>query len=282
MGTFDTASVQDLKRLLELFPIANLRRAWPDAKGTKEEICFAAAESKYYSKIAEFIDEHLSCCKQHVYLFMKTADAELLPPTLLDEPPALVIPSVRSLFVLRARYSVVLRSPLEETFIDFLWPIRLEITEDRIHAVLRFVVLEKAVTQYFDRPCYVPDRSIDEKAIIKDVERWAPERADLHKGIKILWENGFMDSSSATLKKALSMASETMDEELGIREHNPELYEQIQDNTLLNALFAITDQKKCGVSVFSVHPSNGYLAFLRYSEKGGTDLVISEILGKNQ
>jgi hypothetical protein len=282
MGTFATASVQDLKRLLELFPIANLRQAWPDTKGTKEEICFAAAESKDYSKIAGFIDEHFSCCKQHVYVFMKPAGEEQLPPMLLDEPPVVEITGVRSVYVLRARYSVVLRSPLEETFIDFLWPIRLEITEDRNHAVLRFVVLEKAVTQYFDRPCYVPDRSIDEKAIIKDVELWAPERVDIHKGIKDLWENGFMDSSSATLKKALSMASEKMDEELGIREHNPELYEQIQDNTLLNALFAITDEEKCGVSVFSVQPSNGYLAFLRYSEKGGPDFVISEILRKNQ
>jgi hypothetical protein len=271
MGTFDSSSVQDLKRLLELFPIVNLRHSWPDLKGTKEEICFAASESKDYARIAQFVDEHFSCCKQHVHTFMKPAETVGIPETLQGEPSAMTINGVRSLFILRARYTVVLREPLEETFIDFLWPIRLEITPDQVNAVLRFIVLEKAVTQYFDRPCYVPDRSIEEKAVVKEVEHWAPERADLHKGIKDLWETGFMDSSSAKLKKALSMASETMDEEKGIREHNPELYAEIQENTLLNALFAISDEK-CGVSVLSVQPSNGYVAFPRYSEKGGTRL----------
>jgi hypothetical protein len=153
---------------------------------------------------------------------------------------------------------------------------------DQQVAVLRLIVLEKAVTQYFDRPCYVSDRSIEEKLIIKELEVWAPKRADLHKGIKELWQEGFMDSSSAKLKKALSMASETMDEERGIREHNPELYAEIQESTLLSALFAIAEEEKYGVSVFSAQPSIGYLAFPRYSEKGGTDHVITEILNKNK
>jgi hypothetical protein len=281
MGTFETSSVQDLKRLLEMFPIVSLRQAWPDLKGTKEEICFGASESKDYARIAQFVDEHFSCCKQHVYTFMKPAEATALPESLQNEPPALTLTGVHTLFILRATYTVVLREPLEETTIDFLWPIRLDITPDQVNAVLRFVVLEKAVTQYFNRPCYVPDRSVEEKAVVKEIEQWAPERADLHKGIKNLWETGFMDSSSAKLKKALSLASETMDEEKGIREHNPELYAEIQENTLLNALFAVSDEK-CGVSVLSVQPSNGYLAFPRYSEKGGTDFVISEILRNNQ
>lgn len=44
MGVLESASVQDRKRLLELFPIGNLRGAWPSMKGTKEEVCFAVAE----------------------------------------------------------------------------------------------------------------------------------------------------------------------------------------------------------------------------------------------
>ncbi len=34
-----------------------------------------------------------------------------------------------------------------------------------------------------------------------------------------------MDSPRAKFKKPMSLASEAMDEELGIREYNPELYE---------------------------------------------------------
>src|SRR5450755_1986277 len=124
MGTFLTASVQDLKRLLEMFPIVNLRQEWPDIKGTKEEICFGASETKDYDRIGKFVDEHFSCCKQHVYAFMMPPEAPALPATLQDDPPTLAIEGVRSLFILRVRYSVVLRGPLEETSIDFLWPIR--------------------------------------------------------------------------------------------------------------------------------------------------------------
>ena len=273
-----TASVQDLKRLLELFPVASLRQAWPEQKGTKEEICFNASEGKDYGKIATFVSEHFGCCKQHVYAF-EAPDGGGLPETLCGEPAAISGPS-SALFVARVRYEVVLRDPLEEVTLDFPWPIRVDLVEGGKYVLLRFVVLEKNVAQYFDRRCYVAGRSIEEKDVVAEVSGWAGSRVDLHKGIKHLWGAGFMDSPSAKLKKALSMASEIMDEELGIREHNPELYEQIVENVLLGALFVISDESH-GVSVFSVQPSNGYFAFPRYSDKGGTDYVVSEILRNN-
>ncbi len=36
-------SAQNIKRLLELFPVASLRSQWPNITGTKEEICFETA-----------------------------------------------------------------------------------------------------------------------------------------------------------------------------------------------------------------------------------------------
>lgn len=280
MGTFETASVQDHKRLLELFPIANLRRFWPELKGTKEEICQAAAETKNLDRIGQFLDENFSDCKQHVYTFEKPEGFAEIPALLGAEPPARTVPASRSLFVLRSTYDVVLRQPLEETSIDFLWPIRVELCPEGPYILLRFVVLEKTVSAYFDRPCYVSNRNIEEKNIVKEVEAWGNPRADLHKGIKELWKNEFMDSPSVKQKKALSMAQEVMDEELGIREHNPELFEQLQENPLLSVLFSVSDKKR-GTDIFSTRPSEGYLAFPRYSEKGGTDFVISEILRNN-
>jgi hypothetical protein len=119
MGTIDTASIQDLKRLLELFPVANLREGWPGTKGTKEEICFSIAEGGDRHRIANFVDDHFSCCRQHVYAFVNPNSLEL-PAVLAEEPAAVQIPGERSLYVLRVRYSVVLREPLEETFLDFL------------------------------------------------------------------------------------------------------------------------------------------------------------------
>jgi hypothetical protein len=45
VATIETATVQDLKRLLELFPIVTLRSEWPAYKGTKEEIGSQRARS---------------------------------------------------------------------------------------------------------------------------------------------------------------------------------------------------------------------------------------------
>jgi hypothetical protein len=55
----------------------------------------------------------------------------------------------------------------------------------------------------------------------------------------------------------MSMASEAMDEERGIREHNPELYEVLLDSVLLNTLFLIKEEHRWGVTAFSADCANG-------------------------
>jgi hypothetical protein len=184
-----------------------------------------------------------------------------------------------SLYLVRTTYTVVLRNPLEETTLDFLWPIQIEI--GNAHMVVRFVSLEKNLSAYFDRPCYVPSRNVEEDTVLAIFRGMELSSTDIHKGIKTLWENGFMDSPRARYKKPMSVASEFMDEERGIREFNPELYDTLQDSVLLNTLFLTSEESKCGASAFSVDCSNGYLAFPRYSEPEGTDDVINKILEHN-
>jgi hypothetical protein len=277
----EAASVQDLKRLLDLFPNANLREKWPKPKGTKEEICFAVAEERNYRDLAAFVDETFSCCKQHVYIFTRGPDTMAFPEAVPEGAKILEAGEDHALYIARVKYGVVLKDPLEETSIDFLWPIRIELRPQ--HLVLRFVSLEKNVGSYFDRQCYVDNRNVDEKSIVQALEEvLAMKRTDIHKGIKKLWEDGFMDSPRAKFKKAISMASEAMDEERGIREYNRELYETMQGSVLLNTVFYIPEEKS-SVSAFMVDCSTGYLAFPRYSEKkGDTDSVIGEILRHNQ
>jgi hypothetical protein len=73
-----------------------------------------------------------------------------------------------------------------------------------------------------------------------------------------------------------------MDEERGIREHNPTLYETLLESPLFATMFQVNPESKCDVSVFLADPSRGYLAFPRYTaRKGDTDRVISEILRQN-
>ncbi len=127
------------------------------------------------------------------------------------------------------------------------------------------------------------NRSIEEKTILDEIVKLDVQPTDLHKGIKKMWEDGFMDSPRAKYKKPISMASEAMDEERGIREYNPQLYETLMESVLYTTAFVIPEEQGCGVSALITNPSVGYLAFPRYSEKrDGTDFVIGKVLEHNQ
>ena len=279
MAILETASIQDRKRLLELFSIASLKQSWPEIKGTKEEVCFAAAESANPAQVITFINVNLGRCKQHVYILNRTPETTLPEEVVGGERVHTL--ADQALYIVRTSYSVVLKDPLEETELNFLWPIQIRLKPQ--HLILRFVALEKNVSSYFERQCYVVRKSIEEKTVLEDLELLDLQPTDIHQGIKTLWDNGFMDSPRAKFKKPMSLASEAMDEELGIREHNPELYEVLLDSVLLNTLFVIPQEQNCGVSAFLADCAHGYLAFPRYSEgERDTNFVIDEILRHNQ
>ena len=279
MPMLEAASDIDKKRLIELFPANRVRDKWSDLKGTKEDVCFTAIQRSSPQELVQFVSDNLSCCKQHVHILNCSAGNTPELPETLPGGERVRHDHGTSLYLVRTTYTVVLRNPLEETTLDFLWPIQIGIANG--HMVVRFVSLEKNLSAYFDRPCYVPSRSIEEDTVLAIFRGTDLSATDIHKGIKTLWENGFMDSPRARYKKPMSVASEFMDEERGIREFNPELYDTLQDSVLLNTLFLTSEESKCGASAFSVDCSNGYLAFPRYSEPGGTDDVINKILELN-
>ena len=277
-------STQNVKRLLELFPIGVLREVW-NLKGSKEEVCQAVAEEHAADAIINFVDTHLSCCKQHVHVFARGENAARLPATVQGRHPVKA-GAFSALFILHAEYTVVLKDPYEDATLDFLWPVRVETTAD--HVVARFVVLEKNLGSYFERPYLLNSRSADEKDVVAELATalgMAP--ADLHAGVKKLWVENYMDSSRARYKRPKSMAFEAMDEERGIKEHDPELYERLLDSVLFASTFVINHEheraKDLTVSVVSVDPSTGYIAFPRYADRvGDTERVIREILTNNQ
>jgi hypothetical protein len=284
MAILQAASVQDRKRLLELFPLAVFREVRHDLKGTKDEVCYSVAEQSTPDQIVAFIRAHIGRCKQHVYIFNRNPNERAqLPEAVSGGEKAFSDQegTGEAIYIIRTSYSVVLKDPLEETELEFLWPIKVQIKPN--HLIVRFVALEKDVSSYFERQCYVVRRSIQEKTVLQDLGLTNAERTDIHKGIKALWDAGFMDSPRTKFKKPKSMASEAMDEELGIKEHNPELYETLLDSVLLQTLFVTKKELECGVSAFSADCANGLLAFPRYSDaERNTDFVIDEILRHNQ
>lgn len=284
MKILENASTQQLKRLLELFPASNLREKWPKQKGSKEEIAATIAQGNSTEELIKYVDENLSCCKQHVNVFIHEPPLEVVPE--FDHPDAGMIASVKGLhrlYIIKARYKVILNTPWEETFIEFLWPIRVELNGK--YTIVRFVTLEKDIKAHFDTRYQLADRLIDEKTILDSLS-WQVKSefglADLHKGFKKLWDSGFMDAIRVRYKKPLSTASEDMDEEKGIRENNQELYAILKKAKMFNTLCIVPGNQACSVTAFHVNPSAGSVSFPRYSEKrGDTDHVIREILKHN-
>lgn len=280
MPLLQDSSTQDLKRLLGSFPFSTLKDAWPSVRGTKEEICFAAAQEKDQNKIISFMGKNFGRCRQHVYILNEPDNN---PNPWVAVPDAEILSQDaegRVLAITKAVFSIFLRDPLEESSVEFLWPMRVSRVSG--YMVFSFIVLERNPCVYFDRDCYQSARSIDERGILMRLEGAGFTRADLHKGIKALWEAGFMDSCRTRYKKPLSTASEAMDEERGIREFNPELYEQLQNATLFATLFQVHPEEKCDVDQFQVDPSQGYIAFPRYTEGAGdSDEVVDRILKSN-
>jgi len=281
MAILDKATPQDLKRLLQLFPIARLREAWPEIKGTKEELCHLVASSLKPTDIAQFVDDSLSLCKQHVFVFTRDDGRLALPASITDGEKVREVADDHALYITRSVNQVVLKDPLEETTLEFLWPVRIEIRGP--YLIVRFVVLEKNLGSYFERSYYIGNRGIDEGDVLEPlVESLTLVSADLHKGVKQLWADGFMDSCRTRYKTPVSLASEIMDEERGIRENKPELYELLSESQLYNTLFFILEGQGRSVEVMSVDPSRGFIAFLRYTDDlGDTDRVIQKILDSN-
>ncbi len=282
MSILKDATVDDRKRLLELFPAKNLRSTF-QPKGTKEEICFAAASDQsdgQIQRVAKFVDDHFSCCKQHVYVFSGDQNVAL-PDAIADGEKVLDGPlrdgSVHALYMSRVRYEVVLRDPLEETTLDFLWPIKIESRPP--YLAVRFVVLEKNASSYFDRPTYVAGKSLNEKLILNGIVAGL-NSADINKGIKKLWSDGVIDSTRGLFKKAHSTTEEIMDEEMGIKANNPDLYAIMQEAPLYTTLFEVTDENN-SVHEFSTDPSRGIVGFSSYSEQGDTDGILQQIIANN-
>jgi hypothetical protein len=275
------ANNQQVKRLLDSFPLAALKEAWPNVHGSKEEMCFAAAEERNIERLVSFMDTNIGRCRTHVYVLSR-------PPEHLDEmaafPDAEVLASREGgkvLILTKAEFTVFLRDPIEEARVEFLWPMRMESHGNSL--IVSFVVLERnPCTYYEDRDCIQLTRSTDERGIITNLERMGLQRADLHAGIKRLWEENLIDSFKTKYRKPTSTATEHMDEDLGIKQHNPELYGLLQTATLFGTHFSVDPKWDCNIEIFVADPSVGYLAFPRYSDNAGdADEVINRILEAN-
>lgn len=279
MATLEAADLDEVRRLLELFPASLLKEQF-GASGDKEQICRAAAERGDHAQIAEFVATNLGRCKQHTYV-VSNSELDISVDIAFESADALAQDGEgRSLFLGRVSYTVYVRDPFEAVPVNFLWPIRVE--QRRDFKVLSFVVLERDPSPFANRPVITAVRHVDEKQTVRALNELGFFPRDLNRGVKALWAEDYMDAFRTRFKKPFSTTTEIMDEERGIKQNNPQLYEEVQRLHMFDTLFRVHPSKETSVKHFNVNPTTGKIAFTSYSDDAGdTDEVVRAILERN-
>ena len=276
----ETATTEELERLLALFPVKALRREWRHIEGAKTDLCREVAQSSGMHAILEFVDRNFLFCKQHVYVY-EAPELDSLPKTIAGGGIKELYDDAEALYLTRLRHQVILLDPVEETEISFLWPVNIRLASE--HLVVRFVTLEKNLQTYLQRQYSLRSRSVKEEDILDGLaSNHGLEISDLHAGVKALWESNFFDAFRVRFKKPHSTTTEEMDEEMGIKQHNPQLYRMISDAELFRTHFKVLprDGVEPCVATIIAEPSKGHLRFTSYSEAGdeNTGFVVDEII----
>ena len=280
----ETATTEELERLLALFPVRALRGEWEHIKGTKDDLCREVVQSFDTGAILKFVAKNFLRCKQHVYVY-EAPELDSLPETIAGGGIREFYDDAEAIYLSRLTHQVLLWDPVEEAEISFLWPVHIRLANE--YLVVRFVTLEKNLQAYLRRGYSPRSRSVKEEDILDGLtSTHGLEISDLHAGVKALWESGFFDAFRVRFKKPHSITTEDMDEEMGIKQHNPELYRMIRDAELFRTHFTIVPRdgvEQCVETVLA-EPSKGHLRFTSYSEAGDEDtgFVVDEIIRLNR
>jgi len=279
MATLVLAEQDQVRRLLELFPVTSLRLTWPGHKGTKAEICAAVAVEGDFELITAFVVHEFNRCKQHVYTFIP-GDGVDIEDAFPNSDPFATDGDASVLHMATVDYLVHIGNPYQAIPISYLWPIRVE--KKKKTTVVSFITLERKPVPFSDRPVIAAKREIDERDVVSSILSIGCQTADLNKGIKGLWKDDYVDIVKSKFKRALSTDESTMDDERGIKQYMPDLYEEMLKVPLMNSLLRIHPKLESSLSYFQCDPTSGKIIFTSYTEGlGDSDGIVQAILGKN-
>lgn len=239
-------------------------------------------DSRDFTAIARFIDDDFDCCKQHVYFLGRKDGNPLGLPESLPASSKLLSGSDRAIFIARKQIGVITTDgSMERKTLTFLWPIKVQILFGCL--IVKFIVLEKDFSAHVHGAHVIASKGIEESGVLAALRTPDVAPVDIHKGVKALWDDGFMDSPWIKYVEPDSTIDTKMRESRGIRQFKPDLYKLIKNYEILTASFFIDKGMGKSLYGFSVKPGDGSLGIHRFTEKkGDADSVIAEILKCNQ
>lgn len=282
MALLTSASVEKLRRLLAFFPAPKLKAEWPGTVGEKKSAaCEIIAGTQDYDRIRLFLMANFAHCRQHV-LLLERPEGELDPLVAYPSPELLGTMSGGARFYLAAvNYSVYLLDPMEEVTVQLLWPIKVEERDKTL--IIRSLVLERDPEIFSGRPVLKSVRQLDEKKIAVDLNGLGFKALDINKGVKKMWEGKYFDAPRVKYKKSNLTTTVDMDDDKGLRENAPDVFDDLKSKPLLNTDFKPEKKMESTVARFQINATSGKLGFTNYTDDpGDTDAVIEAILEHNQ
>lgn len=277
-----------LYRLLEAYPVAVVKHYFDTDAPRQDKLIELIIKTFSKEQIEIFAFEYFGFLHQHVYILDSNVPV-------LDDSLSLLngFKSVTDLdgvkyynFIYQIKYNYF--SPIlngrEE--LVFNCPFRITLYKNKL--ILMINTLERNIKNYFTTPIYSLGKNIDESDIIDDIKNGLPTGTtvapvDLNKGIKKLWEDGFIDAIYSKYKRAKSTSTEVMDEENLLKITYPDRYKEIVKAPIDRTVFLVVDKgAKDVVSRFRIEPRIGKTTITRFPD-GLSDLnnLIQKIIDNN-
>ena len=277
-----------LERLLELYPLEQLRHHFDLPADTKAALIAAIMAGRTDGEIMAFAVTHHTTTKHHVHL-RRCANATLrdLPGNPLEDD-SMVSRSERTsrqwFYVLSLPFDVYLRDPLERKELEFPWPLSIESTRGGLE--LRFTIMEKSLAARYEpgrvvKAIKLRDEAKVERDVVEGLALSGVEPEDLNMGIKALWEEGLIDAPAVQFKKARATTRQVMDGDYLLKRDDRALYNELRDRPLLATLFKWMGDD-IGLDHFTVDPTAGTITFRTFSKLDeGAAHVVREIRQRN-
>lgn len=284
-------------RLLNLFPKDAVHESpHVDEQKKKADAIEDVVDNVGDHELCDFVATNFGRLHQYVYLFeWNPPEDDLEPDQFFSEEPIQTTQQedeIHHYYLLDHIYSLVTESSNRDPSIQreqlrFSRPVKVVIADD--HLRVNFTTMQKSPSAYVDEDCNVITSSPHPKTktlleanflsttgIVGHVHRM-----DINRGIKELWDRDDIDAPRVKYKRAVATSKDMMDEDLTVKEDDPDLYDELQDKPLFNTTFLLVGDNSC-TKYFVADPTKGTIIFRRYSStRDCIDNVVREIVEAN-
>jgi hypothetical protein len=291
-----------LYRLLNLYPVSVLKEHWGIKKASKDEIINTIVNKAGETEIFTFSRVNQDLTKQHLFIFEnEPEELKSIPaPLLADQPLKWSVGSKETreeFYLIEVVFKVVIGpAPYRDKELRFLWPISFLVS--KTYTLVTFTILEKKIDAYLQagEEALSVTRNIDEQTILNLLTESIPDtltlnRADLNKGIKMLWRTGKIDAMSSRWKPPRATVTQTMDRQFLLKRDDPDAFDEAIKAPLLKNLFVLLGEKDeeaeeeegqdKALPHFAATPSDGEIMFNRYPKAEEVKNVVRAILAAN-